>query len=73
MRIFVKCSDVMKIMGCSKSQAYNVIKKVNERASEMNTTAFPRGTANKYLFADMYGIPSFAIDQILEENNEYGY
>lgn len=66
MRIYVNTNDVMEILGCKKSYAYKVIKDVNEVARSKQLMPFPDGKANKYLFADVYGIPSEAIDKVIE-------
>ena len=66
MRIYVDSNDVMAILGCKKSYAYEVIKDVNAFAKSKKLLPFPDGKANKYLLAEMYGIPSDAIDEIIE-------
>lgn len=66
MKIYVNCADVMKIIGCSKSKAYNIIKEVNAYSIKMKKLAFPSGKANKYLFCELYGISAEDVDKVLE-------
>lgn len=66
---YVKCHDVMCILGCAQNKAYETIKMVNEYAVKKKLMPFPQGSANKYLFADLFGIPVADIDKILEEEN----
>lgn len=65
MRTYVDSKDVMEILGCARSYAYRTIREVNEEAKTRNMMPFPDGKANKYIFAEMFGIPSEAVDEVI--------
>lgn len=56
-RVFVTPKDVIALMGCSDSMAYEMIKKINDDAKKRGKYPFPSGKANKYLFSEFYEIP----------------
>ncbi len=56
-RVFVTPEDVIALMGCSNSMAYEMIKKINDNAKKRGKYPFPSGKANKYLFSEFYEIP----------------
>ncbi len=64
-RLYVNYKDIMTIFECSKSMAYNIMKKVNLRAEEKGECTPPAGKANKYTFARLYGIPIEDVDRII--------
>lgn len=66
-RLYVTSSDVMKLLGCKSSYAGNVIKELNAEAKKSGKHAFPAGKANKYNFAEKFGIPLDDIDRIMVE------
>ena len=49
-RIYVTPEDVSALMGCRRSMAYEMIKKINNDAKKRGKHTFPSGKANKYLF-----------------------
>lgn len=66
-RLFVTSSDVMKLLGCKSSYAGKVLKEINDEAKESGMHAFPSGKANKYIFAEKFGIPLDDIDRAMSE------
>jgi hypothetical protein len=59
----------MKLLGCKNNKAYAVIRDVNKFAAEKGQFSYGSGKANKYLFAEKFGIPIDVVDTIIEENN----
>lgn len=66
-RLFVNSEDVMKLLGCKKSYAGQVLKEINTEARKTGMHAFPAGKANKYLFAEKFGIPLADIENVMIE------
>lgn len=64
-RIFIVWEDVAMLFGCGKSTAYNIVRKVNEIAIKKGNQPLQAGKANKYLFADIYGIPLEEVDRVI--------
>lgn len=65
MRIYVNHKDVEALLGCARTKAYAVIREVNDYSAKRNVRRFPDGKANKYMFAEMYGIPTCDIDAVI--------
>lgn len=66
-RIFVTREDVVILMGCGKSKAYDIVQQVNELAKKKGKQPFPAGKANKYLFSDAFDIPIEEVDRVINE------
>lgn len=66
-RIFVTQDDIMALLGCKRSKAYDIVRKVNELAKKNGNFPFPAGKANKYLFSDIFNIPMEDIDRVIKE------
>lgn len=64
-RVFVTQEDVAAIFGCGKSMAYRIVREVNASAKKKGYRALPAGKANKYLFAEIYGIPIEEVDRVI--------
>lgn len=64
-RIFVTQEDVAVLLGCGKSKAYDIVRDVNKRAEKKGNHPFPAGRANKYFFADAFGIPIEEVDKVI--------
>ncbi len=64
-RPFVTQEDVSKLLGCSRNKAYETLREVNKCAKSKGKHPFPAGKANKYLFADIYGIPLEDVDRVI--------
>lgn len=64
-RIFVTQEDVATLLGCGKSKAYDIVRKVNEQAKKKGNQPFPAGKANKYLFSDIFDIPMDEVDKVI--------
>ncbi len=69
-RIFVTQEDVAVLLGCGKSKAYDIVRDVNKAAIKMGKHPFIAGRANKYLFADIFGIPLEDVDRVINEKRE---
>lgn len=69
-RIFLTQGDIMALLGCKKSKAYDIVRKLNELAKKNGNFPFPAGKANKYLFSDIFNIPIEEIDRVMEEEKE---
>lgn len=57
----------MTLLGCKRSKAYDIVRKVNELAKKKGNFPFPAGKANKYLFSDIFNIPMEEIDRVIKE------
>ena len=68
-RIYVSVSDVMVLMGCKKSKASEQIREANHRAEESGKLPFSQGKANKYIFAEMFGVPIDEVNRVLDFND----
>lgn len=66
-RLFVTANDVMKLLGCKNSYAAKVLREINTEAQETGMHAFPAGKANKYLFAEKFGIPLDDLEKVMME------
>lgn len=62
---YVTQEDVSKLLGCSRNKAYETLRAVNKCAKSNGKQPFPAGKANKYLFADIYGIPLEDVDRVI--------
>ncbi len=69
-RVFVTPEDVSALMGCRRSMAYEMIKKINDDAKKRGKHAFPSGKANKYLFSEYYEIPIDDVDEVIAKRQE---
>lgn len=69
-RVFVTPEDVSALMGCRRSMAYEMIKKINDDAKKRGKHAFPSGKANKYLFSEYYEIPIDDVDEVIAKGQE---
>lgn len=63
---YVTAADVMKLIGCKDNKDYQIIREVNQMAKKAGKLAYGQGKANKYLFADKFGIPIEVVDSIIE-------
>ncbi len=64
-RVFIGRQDIMLLFECSKSTAYNIVRKVNTYAEKNGELAPPAGKTNKYTVAKLYNIPIEDINQII--------
>lgn len=70
MTTYVTSADVMKLLGCKDNKAYKAIRDVNKMATEAGKLAYGSGKANKYLFAEKFGIPIEVVNAVIEKNKE---
>lgn len=63
---YITVADVMKLIGCKENKAYQIIRAVNQLAKKEGLFEYGQGKANKYLFADKFGIPIEVVDSIIE-------
>lgn len=70
MTTYVTYVDVMGLLGCAKSKAYETIKEVNRSARENGQFAYGQGKASKYIFSKKFGIPMDVVDAVIEKNRE---
>lgn len=66
-RIFITADDIEQLFGCGRSKAYKIVRDVNAEAQKNGNHPFPAGTANKYLFSDLFDIPMEEIDRVINE------
>lgn len=66
---YVTVNDVVCLLGCGDSKAYQAIKEVNRAATEEGKLSYGQGKANKYLFAEKFGIPLDVVDAVIEQEN----
>lgn len=71
-RTFINFKDVKELLGCESNKAYEVIRNINSYAKKKGLFAFPEGKANKYLFAERFGIPLEVVDAAIKKNMESG-
>lgn len=71
--VFVTQEDVAILMNCKKSKAYEIVRKVNDYAKTKGCSPFPAGKANKYMFAEIYGIPIEDVERVISESQEVAY
>ena len=71
-RIYVSVPDVMMIMGCKKSKASVQIREANNKAEQKGMLPFSQGKANKYIFAEMFGVPIDEVNRVLDFNDSKG-
>ncbi len=64
-RLFITGEDVMRLFGCSKSKAYDIVRGVNKCAKDKGHRPLPAGKANKYLFANIYDLPIEEVDRVI--------
>lgn len=67
---YVTVFDVMKLLGCRENKGYQTIREVNKFAKERGQFAYGQGKANKYIFAEKFGIPIEVINAVIEENKK---
>lgn len=70
MTTYVTAADVMKLLGCKQNKAYQTIREVNNVAKEGGQFAYGQGKANKYIFAEKFGIPIDVVNAIIDKNKE---
>lgn len=70
MTTYVTSADVMKLLGCKGNKAYKAIRDVNKIAEEAGKLTYGQGKANKYLFAEKFGIPIEVVNAVIEKNSE---
>jgi len=64
-KLYVTCKDVEVMLGCAKSKAYNIVRDTNAYAKSKGMRPFVGGKANKYIFADLYGIPIEDVEKVI--------
>lgn len=67
---YVTSADVMKLLGCKDNKAYKAIRDINKIAEETGKLTYGQGKANKYLFAEKFGIPIEVVNAVIEKNKE---
>ncbi len=72
LKSYVVPEDVQVILGCKRTKAYECIQQVNEKAKEKGIEVFSAGKANKYLFAEMLGVPVEDVNQVIKHNSRKG-
>jgi len=70
MTTYVTAADVMKLLGCKENKAYQTIRAVNKAATENGQFAYGQGKANKYIFAEKFGIPMDIVNAVIEKNKK---
>lgn len=65
---YITVSDVMKLLGCKENKAYQSIREVNRFAKSQGKFAYGQGKANKYMFAEKFGIPIEVVNSVIEDN-----
>ena len=70
MTTYVTAADVMKLLGCKQNKAYQTIREVNNVAKEGGQFAYGQGKANKYIFAEKFGIPIDVVNAVIDKNKE---
>lgn len=65
---YITAFDVMKLLGCKENKAYQTIREVNKFAKSQGKFAYGQGKANKYMFAEKFGIPIEIVNSIIEDN-----
>ena len=53
--LFIKADEVVKILGASQSEAYRIIKKLNEEMAEKGYITINGRVNRKYLEEQIYG------------------
>lgn len=64
-KLYVTCQDVEVMLGCARSKAYSIVQETNAYAKSKGMRPFTAGKANKYIFADLYGIPIEDVDKVI--------
>ena len=72
LRTYVQVMDAMIILGCKKSKASEYIHRANEKAQQSGVEAYTQGKVNKYIFAEMLGIPIDDVNKVIAYNGEKG-
>lgn len=67
---YVTVTDAMKLLGCKENKAYQSIREVNLEAKKNGQLMYGKGKANKYLFAEKFGIPIDVVNAVIENNRE---
>lgn len=65
---YVTAADVMELLGCRESKAYRTIREINKSARDSGKFAYGRGKANKYMFAEKFGIPLDVVNAVIGRN-----
>lgn len=65
-QLYVTQEDVSKLLGCSRNSAYETIRDVNKWAVKNGYFPMKAGKANKYFFANIYGIPLEDVDRVID-------
>lgn len=66
-RAYVTVDNVMCILGCGRSRAYEAIRAVNRITQKKGGMAFPPGKSNKYSFAEQFDIPMRLVDEVISQ------
>ncbi|MCD8206891.1 MAG: hypothetical protein LUD72_03030 [Bacteroidales bacterium] len=61
-KVYVTADDVKALLGVKDSKAYEIIRDINTYATKNGQMAFPNGKANKYMFAERFGIPQEVVN-----------
>lgn len=69
---YITAMDVMELLGCRENKAYQAIREVNMYAKSQGKFAYGQGKANKYMFAEKYGIPIEIVNSVIEDNRQGG-
>ncbi len=65
---YVTAVDVMELLGCRENKAYQAIREINKTARDGGQFAYGRGKANKYMFAEKFGIPLDVVNAVISRN-----
>lgn len=68
MTTYITAADVMVLLGCKENKAYQAIREVNNAAKADGQFAYGQGKANKYIFAEKYGIPMDVVNAVIDRN-----
>ena len=69
---YVTTANVMILLGCKRSKAYDQIRKVNELAERNGNFPYGHGKTNKYIFAEKFGIPIDVVNAVIDMEQEVG-
>lgn len=67
---YVTAADVKHLLGCADNKAYQTIRDVNKAAKEEGKMPYGKGRANKYIFAEKFGIPIDVVNAVIEEKKQ---
>ncbi len=65
---YVTAADVMELLGCKENKAYQTIREINRAATDSGQFAYGRGKANKYIFAEKFGIPLDVVNAVIDRD-----